>query len=170
MIEIKKIFKYLENLNNLKFIILLTIISFVSKIIFSSFSLLIFSIFKKQDLALLQISDQGDYTGIAAIIIGGIIGPILETILNQWIPITILSKFIKNNYLVIILTSIIFALSHYPNIAFYLPSFILGVIFSWAWIIKHKKSTKESFLVVTAIHSLHNLFSLLFTNIPLLFS
>lgn len=84
--------------------------------------------------------------------------PPIETIFGQWIPITLTSKLIKSGKGLMTVSALVFALFHYPAVAFFPGAFITGLILAWGWLLKRKEGWWKAFWVTTSIHALHNFF------------
>lgn len=85
-----------------------------------------------------------------------IFAPILETLLAQMIPIEIFRRFTSNGKVLVVSSALLFMLFHYPVLEFFPSAFMVGVMLSWAWLVKRPLGLWKSFLIVTLIHSLHN--------------
>ena len=91
-----------------------------------------------------------------------IIGPIVETIIYQAVPINLIQFLLRKVRLVIpllpiLVSAIIFGISHNYNTTYLINAFISGIIYAWYYTVV--QSRKESAMVVVfAIHSLKNLF------------
>lgn len=97
------------------------------------------------------------------LIISVLIAPFIETILYHWIPIYLLKKITNNYFIVILLTGVLFASAHLSyDILYAFSMFPYGIIFSWIFYCKYKKSVWSALLYTTAIHSGVNLISVLF--------
>lgn len=89
------------------------------------------------------------------------IAPIIETLLFQVIPFYILTKLIKNRYLIVLIVGILFGLVHYFNEQNYLEVLILsfiGIIYSYFFYIGSIRKQVSPFFIVALIHSGYNLF------------
>jgi CAAX amino terminal protease family. len=95
-------------------------------------------------------------------VLGLIIAPIIETILYQYLPNHFLIKIrILNKYLLIIIPSLLFGLSHSYHFLYMLMTFFGGVVLNYYYI-EMKKRTSYSLWATALIHSLYNLYGLLF--------
>jgi hypothetical protein len=90
-----------------------------------------------------------------------IIAPLLETLIYQYAVIKLLRKvkiLKNNNYIIILICSILFGLSHTYSLSYVINTTIIGIILAYSFITYEKKGIPP-FLIVCAIHSLRNLFS-----------
>jgi len=89
--------------------------------------------------------------------IGVIFVPLLETLIFQTVIINLVKKaFPKLPIISIIISSVLFGLSHFYSIAYILYTILMGIIFAYSYILSQKKEYNP-FLVVFSIHALHNL-------------
>lgn len=86
-----------------------------------------------------------------------IVAPPIETFLGQFLPITILRRFTKNNKILITFSALIFSLLHLPVLGFLFAAFSIGLLFSWGYIVKLKYGRKKAFFLITLSHAIHNL-------------
>ncbi|MCC6289168.1 MAG: CPBP family intramembrane metalloprotease [Chitinophagaceae bacterium] len=91
-----------------------------------------------------------------------LISPIIETLLFQYIPNLILLKMkISNKYLLIIIPSIFFGLSHTYHFLYAIMAFCGGMILNYYYL-EMKRKTRYYYWATALIHSLYNLYGLLF--------
>ncbi|ASZ19430.1 MULTISPECIES: type II CAAX prenyl endopeptidase Rce1 family protein [Bacillus] len=101
---------------------------------------------------------------IIQILVGVFAAPIYETVIYQVFLFWVLSciPFIKDfDYLIILIASIIFGLSHPEGITYIVATAIIGVLYNYAYWVYQKKNEKvkvtiSAFWIVFLIHSLHN--------------
>lgn len=93
-----------------------------------------------------------------------IIGPLVETALFQYLPIKILEKIgVKNNWIKIIASSILFALLHFYNPIYIAMTFISGFLLNKFYLESRTKS--NFYFVLTALlHSMYNLYGYFFAK------
>lgn len=95
--------------------------------------------------------------------LGCIVAPAVETLVFQWLPIGLASFFTKRSFILLLISSVFFAVLHQhrglSGIFMALPT---GIFFAWSCLVKWEKSKWEAYWVTTAIHGLHNLVVLLF--------
>ncbi len=98
------------------------------------------------------------------IILAGIFGPMLETLITQQLPLLLLRKlFPKQKYILpILITSIIFGALHPFSIYYIVASFFSGIIlsFSFLWFYDNYNSKMRAFIATTFIHSFINMVSI----------
>jgi len=85
-------------------------------------------------------------------------GPAIETIISQWLPITLLRKFTTNATLIICIDTVLFAAAHWWNYGFIKLFTMLpvGLILAWSFWLYYKESFFKAFFTTTAIHALIN--------------
>lgn len=102
------------------------------------------------------------------IILTVFIAPFFETS-AQWIPIAILKKLSNNFVLIILFAAILFTTMHLSyGILYALTIFPSGLILSWSFYCKYKRSLLEAYFITFTIHSISNLISVLFIFIPVI--
>lgn len=146
---LNKIHIFLKKLSPFWFVITITLFTYICFIPF---------------MYLFQNYDMGNPDGITKIsFIGKIVSasifiPLVETFIFQYLIIE-LSRNVKllknNNFVVIIISAIIFGLSHNYSFLYIFYSFIIGLFLAYSYII-YKKKNFSPFLIVTLIHSLRN--------------
>ena len=88
-----------------------------------------------------------------------VIAPLLETAIFQSSIIKLSRVFIKNNLIVIVISSFLFGLSHYYNLSYVFRTILIGFFLSLFYTIMHKKRS-SAFLRTVLLHSCWNLFTL----------
>ena len=89
-----------------------------------------------------------------------VITPIVETFVFQWIPIRFLRyHFNWSSFKIILVSAILFGLSHYYSLAYIIRGFLIGIILADAFILQEEKQGSP-FWAVTAIHGLRNAISM----------
>lgn len=155
-----RIIKRIESLNDISFIIVIALVALFLKVpgiligdlLVKSIGLTNPQFISDQQIPLISAVDF-----VTAVIAA----PPIETFLGQFLPILIVSRFTSRNSVKIFFSSLVFSLSHLPVLGFLIGAFLIGIIFSWGYIIKSKQSRKKAFLLITLIHSLHNLLAFL---------
>ena len=83
------------------------------------------------------------------------IAPVIETLVFQFLPIFIISKFIKNEKLIIFIIALIFCLFHTYSILYVCMTFIGGVIMGYFYF-KVKNLGLYPILSTIILHSFYN--------------
>jgi len=88
-----------------------------------------------------------------------VFAPAVETIIAQWLPITILNKMISNALIIIWLDALLFSLAHWPTYGFIRMLTVLpvGLILAWSFF-SNRESFFRAFYLTASIHSLCNIF------------
>jgi hypothetical protein len=98
---------------------------------------------------------------VRTFIVGVVLGPPVETLLTQWLPIKVASRFTTRQEIQITVSALVFALLHLQpiRILWCLPT---GFILAWIFVSKRSHSFKRAFWLTTALHALHNILVFLF--------
>lgn len=168
-IGLERLHNYLKGLKKFKFILLMTLFTYLVQILFSPVIVALISMIFVDFQGVPHPSSTTDSIGLY-IFSSIFIAPIVETFLCQTIPIHLLlnkrnpSK--KNLSITIFISSILFTLGHGYNLSFLVSTFFIGALLAYSYIIyilKTRQSLENSFspyLVVLSIHFLRNLTSL----------
>ncbi len=101
------------------------------------------------------------------IIFGVIIGPVLETIIFHFLLLELLLYIFRKSYykyfIVVVISSLLFSLTHNLNVHYISLTFIWGIIFSTSYIIAMNKNMIPV-VVVFLIHSISNLAAILMNH------
>lgn len=153
---LKRYFANTESYSTFRYILELTFVCFIGKILFIILAFILFS--------LLRINSQTDNSYEKDIIQNGwimafiivILFAAFETLTGQWIVLWVASKFTKKRTYQILASAIVFALMHIEPILI-AAVFPIGIVLAWTFILKSKRSIWHAFWVTTVIHVLHNL-------------
>lgn len=150
-------FKKIQNYDDLRFIIEITALAFLSRFFIALPIEIILEILgvKLGNPNIYNYNFAKDIWNIILYIC--VIAPFIETILFQLLPIKIL-EFIKTpKTLILIITTAVFSYAHYHegliNAIGMIP---MGFLFAWAYLVRQKKSWWKALLIVTLIHGLSN--------------
>jgi hypothetical protein len=95
-------------------------------------------------------------------VVSCVIAPLLETYLFQVLPYTLLNKVgVRNNYLLLFLSPIVFGLYHNYNPLYQVGTFVSGLILNYSYIF-YKLNFKHAFFIIALLHSAYNLYGFLF--------
>ncbi|MCF8018514.1 MAG: CPBP family intramembrane metalloprotease [Vallitaleaceae bacterium] len=150
---INKLDTYLRSLPTAKFILIMTLISFLIVV-----PLDLMAFFINIDM---NGPDFYETPIVLSFLSLGIIVPIFETLIFQFLIIRFLKKFIffKNRiYITILISAVLFGLSHTYSIAYVFFAFIIGLLLAYAFVIYEDKKA-SAFWVTMAIHGLRNILS-----------
>ena len=161
---IKRYYRHSVNYSRTRFILELAFASLILKIILGFIIVIIaVSVFNKPHVTFGSDSDfhYRNYEYSLLITSVGIIIPFFETF-TQWLSIAIMKKITRNYLVIILFTAFLFASLHISYSILYaiimIPS---GLALSWSFYCKLKKSLAEAFFITFAIHSIHNMLSIL---------
>ncbi len=91
--------------------------------------------------------------------------PLIETALLNKIPNAALKRLkITNEFVLIIVPSVFFSIWHYYNPIYVLMAFIEGIILNWCYVYA-QKNTRYTFIIVSLIHAIYNLYGFLLINL-----
>jgi len=157
---IARYFKHTEKYPTWRYVAEMTLVAFILKIISSIFFgtiLDILNIHLHQDLNF-EVSQVN--SGLIWVAISVPIFAAFETVVGQWMVLTIAAKFTKKMWIRILASTVIFTSLHVdPDLMIaVLP---VGAILAYTFAHFRKESFKKAFWVTTSIHSLHNYVALL---------
>lgn len=158
---LKKINDYMYKISDIKFILIMLIVSYLIIIPLEPIIIFIRSIYGESDgpTNIKAMSFLGQMIKLS------LIAPFFETLFFQRIPIELMQKkdFFKSKpCLIILISAFLFAVTHYYDIAYIVVVFPIGLILAYSYIIYQKKESKlTAFKVVFIIHMLRNTVSLL---------
>lgn len=147
----------IAKLPTVKFVIVVALLAFLVKIPAGVVGSLFVHIFGLTN-PLFSSSIQEPTNTIGDILLAVVLAPFIETFLAQLLPIEIIKKFLSNSKVVIIISSLVFMLMHYPVLEFFPSAFMVGLILAWAWTVKRDLGLMKTCIIVSLIHSLHNVF------------
>lgn len=168
-IWLERLDNYLKSLKKIKFILIITLFTYLAQILFSPLIVALLSMIFVDFQGVPHPSSTIDSSGLY-LFLSLFIAPATETLLCQTIPIHLLlnkkrpSK--KNIFITILISSIIFTLGHNYSISYLVGTFFIGAILAYSYIIyllKARQSLESYFspyLVVFSIHFLKNLTAL----------
>ena len=96
------------------------------------------------------------------LIAGSLVVPILETYFFQQLPYTFLKSRKRNTTAIILISSILFALSHCYSIPYMIFAFFAGIVLIKSFI-NWQGTLNSKYLVTFAIHSVANLYVTIFS-------
>lgn len=155
--KLLKLHKYFKSLSPTKYVIISTI---MGKLINLSF-LPIVALYMKYIGPLGGMNENGTQT-LDMFLYIVILAPIVETFLFQLGIIRVLQVFLKinNKKILILISSIVFALPHTYSPLYIFIMFFHGLIYAYSFIIYDDKEY-HPYLIVTLMHSLSNLIAFL---------
>lgn len=144
---------------NWRFILELTAVCFVAKILFIVAFGLTYALLNidtsYHDNAEVQIIGSGLVPAVVQVVVfAG-----FETVVSQWFTPWLISRLTKNLWVILLLSAFVFSLLHFEWLLS-AAVFPIGVILTWSFLLKRKRSWWEAFYVTTSIHTLHNLIAL----------
>ncbi len=150
-----KVYRFLLRINTIGYIVLFTLLMFVVQIAISK-------IFPPgDDLRPAELEEYAK-SPIYFFFLVVIMTPIVETLLFQTLIIRGLSFIaqeikIKCNFIIISISAVAFAISHFYNLRYFLQTIPLGYVFAICFVLALKRNQKiNASLTVIVIHSLHN--------------
>lgn len=143
---------FFRNLNIIIFVLLYCFICIILSLFFDCVL-----IYLPGDLNIIEKSHESNIL-ILNILKFVLLGPFLETFIFQHVPFSIFRRIFKNHKsktILILFSGIIFGISHIYSLYYIIKTFILGMLFMYAYIIRYKN--KDAFISVFLIHALFNL-------------
>ena len=103
-------------------------------------------------------SDVMESAGVLGrLFLGSIFGPLIETITIQWAPIRLLhGKFRKAPVVPILISAVLFALTHSYSVGYAVLTFFIGVVLAYGFQGRDRPGGK-AFMIVFIAHALRNL-------------
>lgn len=155
---IRKFSKWWRNQNFFVFSIVTVLLSSFIVLPFGIFSDIFFPewFLQVEEITENKISEHPTF--FSSFLVLCIIVPILETFLFQHITINLIELIIKNKYVLVIVSALLFGVSHYFNLIYFIIITSVGFIYAIAYIIGKKHRSKTfAFWSVTFAHAIHNL-------------
>lgn len=155
---ISSYFKSITQYSTLRFILEVTALAFVSRFVIVIPAALILSALGV-DLGnpnIVAFNFNKDFIPLLLYIC--VIAPFIETLIFQWIPLTIFKWLHFNINIAIIITTLIFAYAHlYEGLINFVGMIPIGFLLVWAFSVRRNKSTWNAIFTTFAIHGLTNL-------------
>ena len=151
----KDSFRKLKKASTIRFVIVLSLLAFFSKIPMGIIGAIIMDIVGITN-PLFSSALQEPTLTYDDMFLAVVFAPVFETLIGQALPIGILQRFVQKETPILVGSALIFMLFHFPAIEFFPSAFVVGLIFAWAWIVKRHLGWWQAFIVVTLIHSMHN--------------
>jgi membrane protease YdiL (CAAX protease family) len=83
--------------------------------------------------------------------------PVVETIIFQWLPITLLEKITSNIKLIIGIDAALFAFAHWDYSFIYVLTVLpLALVLAWSFIAHNNDSLLKAGILTASIHALYN--------------
>jgi uncharacterized protein len=104
----------------------------------------------------------GKFSTIRKFFIAVLVGPLIETALLNLLPNSIFTKLkITNEYILIIIPSVLFGLCHCYHPLYVAMTFIAGLLYNWYYVYS-KKNGWYAYWLVALLHAAYNLYGFLF--------
>jgi hypothetical protein len=90
-----------------------------------------------------------------------VFAPLLETLVGQWLPLWIASRFTRETAWRVAFSAVLFSALHlYVGFSGFLSILPVGVLLAWSFTLKREQSRREAYGVTCAVHALHNFVTL----------
>lgn len=160
---VKNYFERTKKYSLVRFVLELTVVAFGLKILSSILWTIIENILhttlgRIPELGQNMPEDIKIYT-LATLVLFVTVGPALETLLGQALPMRVVEAFTKSKTAKILVSGIFFASLHYYPFLI-VNVFPVGLILAWSYLYHRQTSFARAFWVTTSIHALHNLIAL----------
>lgn len=147
-------FSRIEHYSLSRFIIELSFIALIGKVIVGA--LLSFLI---PSLHPTDIPETLDLPLIPLLFVSILLMPVLETLLFQCLPITLVKFFTARETTGIVVSSALFSFAHgYPDFLIIVPG---ALVFAYAFVVRSRTSIWTAIGVTTILHTVHNMAALL---------
>lgn len=161
---LKKYFRRIETYSNVRFILEVTALAFVSRFLLTLPVAIILALigFQLGDPNITMFDLKHDLIPVSLYLI--VIAPFMETLLFQLLPIKVLDLFFPRAYylLKIAVVTLIFAYAHLnEGLINFIGMLPIGFLFVWSFTVKQKQSVRLAVLSVFIIHALTNLLATL---------
>ncbi len=94
---------------------------------------------------------------LGRVVIGSIVVPVFETLINQWLPTWLLRRRFKWPWRWVLLCSaLLFSAGHGYSPAYIVFAFLLGLLLAYAYAIQYEKKEGMPFILTYVIHALRN--------------
>ena len=152
--------KYIYSKNYLVFIIRSCIIFFVISLLINIIITDVFNLYFSDDTS---ISSLKKYPFFVYFILGGVILPIFETVIFQWLPLFIFSLIGKRSFIqefiFCVLVAIIFGLVHSYTVGYIISASCMGFLYLCYGLFLQRRNM-NFFLPIFIVHSFNNIISL----------
>lgn len=103
-----------------------------------------------------------EYTIAEMAMIAIIIGPILETIVAQWLPVALGRRLFHSDGYAVLFSAWLFGWLHYTQGALLvLVMFTTGLVLAWTFVVWRARSRGQALLMTTAVHAALNAVALI---------
>lgn len=93
-----------------------------------------------------------------------IVGPVIETLIFQYFIIETLLNSKVAPWICVVVSALLFGISHYYNLAYVLVTTIVGFIFAYYYMALRHQYYLNKLVLVTLLHALSNLFAFFNNN------
>lgn len=142
---------------SIKFVVKSAFIAIMGKFIIA-FLIVISTLFSNINIDdLLTASSQIELNSLPFFLFVCFFTPLIETILFQLIPITLLQKYIANHKLIVSIDAILFASLHwYYSFAYAIILLPLASVLAWSFVLHSNDSIKKALWITAGIHAVYN--------------
>ncbi len=91
-----------------------------------------------------------------------IVAPLLETLIGQWLPIWVASRFTNSTVWIIAAATFVFSIQHvHVGVVGLLTALPPGIFLAWSFLLMRRHSRWRAYWVTSVVHSLHNAVALI---------
>lgn len=148
-----KIKTKLKSVNRFAFILIVVAALFLVKFFFNFF----YGFIEEKDIILYAFPKNEEK--IVLFLLSVIVAPVFETWFAQSLPYSLLNKrsyFKERSYLILLISSLIFALNHFYSLFYIIYAFLMGLVLMYGYMIRIK-TDKKTYYLIAICHSLVNL-------------
>ncbi len=98
-----------------------------------------------------------EYTIAQMAVIAILLGPVLETIIAQWLPVSLGRRMFGSDGYAVLLSAWLFGWLHYTQgVLLVLIMFSTGLVLAWTFVVWRTRGRAQAFLMTTAVHATLN--------------
>ncbi|HHW19491.1 MAG TPA: CPBP family intramembrane metalloprotease [Firmicutes bacterium] len=148
MIKIRRHLQWLERLHIVPFTLLMAVYAFVGRLVVA-LPLAIAILITGEDVFVIP---DREYP-VAAVLI---LAPLVETIIGQWLPITVASRFTQRNSVQILVSTALFSALHVEPISV-IAAVPPAIVLAYAFIVHRRRGTWQALFATAMVHFWINL-------------
>lgn len=86
-----------------------------------------------------------------------LVGPVIETIVAQWLPVTLGRRLFHSDGYAVLFSAWLFGWLHYTQgVLLVLVMFSTGLVLAWTFVVWRERGLAQAFLMTTAVHAALN--------------
>ena len=98
-----------------------------------------------------------EYTVAEMAVIALLVGPMIETVVAQWLPVAFGRRFFQSDGYAVLLSAWLFGWLHYTQgVLLVLIMFSTGLVLAWTFVVWRTRGLAQAFVMTTAVHAALN--------------